>query len=829
MKLPPSFLKLLTLYGKVAGKAVPARIRCMLVISGGDPELMGALAARAVLFYAKKVKSLTKAKHFSGLYVFHDEFVDAVKLKESFEKSVAGSKLLEFTYSVYEKSEKFLGTTVKFLVMDLTHDLKPNDLGRLIGIVEGGGLVVLLTPPWEEWDKFKTIFKENLTVPQFPEPRHIFITWIKKHLLKHEGIGIYDASSRKIIKKPELKSEYPKYTKSITIPEKRVFPKEIYERALTQDQVNVLKLMEELYEKPPSGKRKVFVLTADRGRGKSCAIGIGAVGLIHLLRKVKPKSRIIVTAPEPSNVQSLMTLASQALDALGYKYEVIKKDGQIVELRGSGFSIEYWEPLVVPKLKGDIAIVDEAAGIHVPLLYKIWKSYKRVVFSTTIHGYEGAGRGFSVRFLKRLKSDEDTILYEYEMTEPIRYNYNDPIERWQFDALLLDAEPAELTEEDLKSIERKDLVYVKYDPAELFENEKELRELFGIYVLAHYRNEPDDLGMIADAPHHIIRAVKTSTGKTVCAIQIAQEGPLPREIAQELLKGSKIPGNIIPDRFLKHARLLEFADTVGWRIVRIATHPSVQGKGIGSWALSKVFEEAVERGLDWLGSGFGASEELVRFWIKNGFSVIHISPDRNPVSGEYTVLVIKPISERVSKLVEIARREFKEKLLNSIAINYREMEPGIAIQLLEQEPYFDIDPRSLFSPVEFDRLWTYCIGPMTFEAAADLMFKIAYTYWLLKPERRPPITKLHELLLITKALQGLSWDEVAQLLDIKVKDAQREGHEIACIYYSHIAGKFPEEHVPGVEGEKYASYLSAPFGVFRCGDRSPQDGPHSPR
>lgn len=829
MKFPSSFSRLLTSYGKIAKRAVPARIRCMLVISGGDPEAMGALAAKAVAFYAKKVKSLAEAKLFQGLYIFHDEFVDAIKLKEAFEKNVAGNKSLEFTYSVYEKGEKFLGTTVKFLIMDLTHDLKPNDLGRLIGIVEGGGLIVLLTPPWREWDKFKTIFKENLTVPQSPEPRHIFISWIKKHLLGHDGIGIYDADSCKVIKRPELRGEYPKYAKEFAIPEERIFPREVYERALTQDQVNVLKLMEELYEKPPSGKRKVLVLTADRGRGKSCAIGIGAVGLIHLLGKVKPKPRVIVTAPEPSNVQSLMALASQALDALGYKYEVIKKEGYIVELRGSNFSIEYWEPLLVPKLKGDVAIVDEAAGIHVPLLYKIWKSYRRVVFSSTIHGYEGAGRGFSVRFLKRIRSDEDTILYEYEMTEPIRYNYNDPIEKWQFDALLLDAEPAELTEEDIRSIEKGDLVYVKYDPAELFENEEELRELFGIYVLAHYRNEPDDLGMIADAPHHIVRAVKTSTGKTVCAIQIAQEGPLSREIAQELLKGSKIPGNIIPDRFLKHLRLLDFAGTIGWRIVRIATHPSVQGKGIGTWALSKVFEEAVEMGLDWLGSGFGASEELVRFWIKNGFSVIHISPDRNPVSGEYTVLVIMPISEIASRLVGIARREFKEKLMNSIAINYREMEPGIALQLLEQEPYLDINPSSLFSPVELDRLWTYCIGPMTFEAAADIMFKIAYTYWLLKPGHRPPITKLHELLLITKALQGLTWDEAAQLLDIKVKDAQREGHEIACIYYSYISGKSPDDHVPGVEGDKYASYLNSPIGVFARGDVGAQNGPVAPR
>jgi Predicted P-loop ATPase fused to an acetyltransferase len=499
-----------------------------------------------------------------------------------------------------------------------------------------------------------------------------------------------------------------------------------------------------------------------------------------------------------------MLLASKVLDSLSYKYEVIKRGGNIIEIRGDRFSIEYWEPVVIPKLKGDIVVVDEAAGIHVPLLYKILEVHNRLIFSSTIHGYEGAGRGFSVRFLKRLKTMEHIELYQYEMTEPIRYNYNDPVEEWQFKSLLLDAEPAELDEKDLEDIENKRLIYVKYNPKELFENEEELRQLFGIYVLAHYRNEPDDLGMLADAPHHVIRAVKTTTGKVVCAIQIAQEGPIESNIVEELLKGGKIPGNIIPDRFLKHTRLIDFASTVGWRIVRIATHPAVQSKGIGSWALGKVFEEVKERGLDWLGSGFGVTEELLRFWIKNGFSVIHISPDRNPVSGEYTVLVLKPANEKAAKLVEIAQLEFKMKILNSLPINYRELEAEVALLLLDNQPYIYSDkPLNVFSTIALDRLWTYCKGPMTFEAAADLMYAISRVHWLTKKESRPNLDKIQELLLITKALQGLTWDEASEVLKKPVKTLQEMGHEIACIYFRYLTGIEPDEYTPGVNIDTY--------------------------
>ncbi len=808
--IPSSFTRLIREIGKLADRLVESRFRFLLVISGSDPVKLGLLSARAINYYVKKYRSVSKSRSIKGLYVYHDEFTEALKLKEVFEKKISSENLVEFEYAVYEKSEKYLGTTVQVLVMDLTRDLKPNDVGRLVGIVEGGGLIIFLTPLWSTWDTFKTIFKETLTVPQYPEPRHVFITWFKRKLLEHDGISIYDADNNTVIKKPVLKRLPVGSSQAVEIPRERLFPREVYELALTRDQVNVIKIIENFYEKPKRGAKKVLVLTADRGRGKSCAIGIGIVGFIHCLRRIKPRVRVLVTSPEPRNVHSLMTLASRTLEKLGFKYETVKREGYIVELKGPGFSIEYWEPLTIPKLKGDLVVVDEAAGVHVPLLYKILDSHSRLIFSTTIHGYEGSGRGFSVRFLKRLRSIENITLYQYEMEQPIRYGLNDPIENWQFKTLLLDAEPAELDEKDLEDIELKRLTYVKYDPHDLFNMEEELRQLFGIYVLAHYRNEPDDLGMLADAPHHIIRAVKTRSGKVVCAIQIAQEGPVDEKTAVELLRGGRIPGNILPDRFLKHTRLLEFSNTKGWRIVRIATHPAVQGKGIGSWALERVFEEASQLGLDWVGAGFGVTEELLRFWIRNGFSVVHISPERNPVSGEYTILVIKPLTDYAARLVDIAKYEFKMKLLDSISTNYRELEPEVVLLMLDSEPYTCSDPRSLFTLIALDRLWTYCIGPMTFEAAADLMFKIGRLHWLIPRDKRPVLSRLRELLLVIKALQGRTWDEASELLKKSVKSIQEEVHEIACIYFEYLSGKSPQDYTPGVLIDQYR-YLDGAY------------------
>ena len=786
--------------GRALRYAIPARHRVMLVVAGSDPAVVGAVTARALLYYERVYRRVAGKRPLELLYVFHDEFDDARLRKEIVKRAVKEkASLLHQTTARYEDSEKYLGTTFQALVLDLTNDLKPNDVGRLIGVVEGGGFIVVQAPRWDEWDTAMTLFKKNLLVPGHEEPRHIFITWFKRKLLEHrKNIYVYDADRGELLSGEPLEAP-PRPRSQVRIPSKTLFPREVYKLALTNDQVKVIRAMEWFYEKPPRGKRKVLVVTADRGRGKSCAVGIGLIGLAKVLGKHKHKVRIVVTAPSLSNVQSLMDLAFKAAEEVGLKPRRVKRGELTLEIQGRGFSLEYWEPAAVPRLQqADIVAVDEASGIHVPLLHKIWRAHRRIVFAATIHGYEGAGRGFNIRFLKRVEEDPDTMLRKIDMDEPIRYAADDPIEKWLFDVLLLDAEPAELDEEDLEDIREGRLEYLRLDPAWLFspEGEGKLRELFGIYVLAHYRNEPDDLGMLADAPHHSIRAVMTARkGKIVGAAQVAEEGGLDEELIDRLLRGEKIAGNIIPDRLLKHARIRDFGRMKGWRIVRIATHPEVQGRGIGSTLLRYLYEESIERGYDWLGSGFGVNEQLLRFWLKNGFYTLHLSPDRNPVSGEYTTLVLKPISERARRATETAAREFKRKLLDSLYDTYRDLETEIAMMMLDAPPP-GVEPgyRPRLTPVQLDRLWVYNWGPMTYEAATDIINTLAKAYWLQEPAERPPLTKEEVWVLTAKALQGKRWEEVAAELGWhphKAMVAMKEAMRKAAKHYFNLTEDSP--------------------------------------
>ncbi|HIQ03885.1 MAG TPA: tRNA(Met) cytidine acetyltransferase, partial [Desulfurococcales archaeon] len=215
-----------------------------------------------------------------------------------------------------------------------------------------------------------------------------------------------------------------------------------------------------------------------------------------------------------------------------------------------------------------------------------------------------------------------------------------------------------------------------------------------------------------------------------------------------------------------HIRIRDFSKTVGWRIVRIATHPQVMGRGIGSEMLKRLIEEAKRRGYDWIGAGFGVNDRLLKFWLKNGFIPVHISPDRNPVSGEYTVIVIYPISKRAKEMVKIANREFRIKLLNSLYDNYRDLELNVAYQMLKYPPDpIDPDYKPKLTPIQWDRLRIYSLGPMTYEAACDIMYELAKTYYV--SSSKPKLSELEEKILLMKVLQANSWSSVADELNIK--------------------------------------------------------------
>ncbi|MFC6754674.1 tRNA(Met) cytidine acetyltransferase TmcA domain-containing protein, partial [Halorubrum tibetense] len=64
-------------------------------------------------------------------------------------------------------TDALLGRTRDIVVLDCHEQFVPNALGRAVGAVDGGGLLVLLTPDLDDWPAVRDGFDESLAVPPF--------------------------------------------------------------------------------------------------------------------------------------------------------------------------------------------------------------------------------------------------------------------------------------------------------------------------------------------------------------------------------------------------------------------------------------------------------------------------------------------------------------------------------------------------------------------------------------------------------------------------------------------------------------------------------------
>ena len=213
-------------------------------------------------------------------------------------------------------------------------------------------------------------------------------------------------------------------------------------------------------------RKRPLVMTADRGRGKSSALGLAAAELMNL-RHI----RIFITAPSLATVVPVFEHAQKHI-----------KDGIVKKGRvwNSHSSLEFIAPdeLIRSQPNCDLLFVDEASAIPVPMLQKMVEFYNRAVFSTTIHGYEGCGRGFTIKFENWLKKIRPGTAF-FHLNQPIRWAENDPLEDWLFDTFLLNTE--------LKSLvlrERVEVRLEKVSKQQLVNQPFMLRELFALLVNA---------------------------------------------------------------------------------------------------------------------------------------------------------------------------------------------------------------------------------------------------------------------------------------------------------------------------------------------------------
>ena len=646
-----------------------------------------------------------------------------------------------------KQADDLLGTTQQAVVLDFHETCIPNALGCALGAVDGGGLLVLLAPPLDDWPDRRDDFDTSLAVPPFERDQVIgyFRRRLVRTLRQHRGIAIVDADTGRVERDGLVEAAPRLAAPDSTPPPDSAFPGAAYTACRTDDQRDAVAAFECLHE-----AGNALVVEADRGRGKSSAAGLAAASL------ALEGNDVLVTAPQYRAAGEVFARADELLTDIG-ELAGRDEDRHPHRVETETGRVRFAPVTAATDLPDDpdCVVVDEAAALPVRRL-EAFLAADSVAFTTTVHGYEGAGRGFSVRFRDRL-AESDLNVSESHLATPIRYAPADPIEVWGFRALCLDAGPP--VDPLVADATPDSVTYRRLSAADMLDDEHLLREVFGLLVLAHYRTEPNDLARMLDAPNVTARAL-LHDGHVVSVALLAREGGLPADRRGRMYEGERVRGNMIPDVLISQLRDERAGAPVGYRVLRIATHPAARSRGLGSRLLSAVREEFADSA-DWLGVGYGATPELLEFWTQNGFSTVHLSTTRNDRSGEHSAVMLDPLSPAGRELHDRHAEWFRQRLPGMLGDALADVDVEVIRATFDS---YEGTTGLALSEWEWRIAAGVTAGQAILDTAPRPIARLALRH-LLDPTDPDALDAGQERLLVRRVLQGQPWPTVATELD----------------------------------------------------------------
>lgn len=463
---------------------------------------------------------------------------------------------------------------------------------------------------------------------------------------------------------------------------------------LTQEQVTAV----DAVIKVVKGKRnQPLVLTADRGRGKSSALAIACGQLLNAATKDN-KLRIAVTAVDRTSLSIFFRQLATSVPRGQLEHSKFCTESGLVEYIPI-------DQLLKEKHTVNLVLVDEASAIPIYLLEALLDSYSRLVFASTIHGYEGAGRGFTLKFQKTL-----AMKYPHwrsmHVNEPIRWRVNDPLEKLVFESCLLNAELTTLPE-DVKQKQLNTLVFKQFSAVELVTDENLLKEIFAILVTAHYQTKPSDVKMLLDNEQVKLVCLFANQYKrsdegtiteqilsrhVVAVALLIVEGSTRDSIIETSLINAvnhghkRLKNHFVPQSLLTQCGIDQAFNYHYMRVMRIAVHPQVQQQGMGSYFLSKISDFSTAQGADFLASSFGATKSLLSFWLKNDFRIARIGFTKDKASGEQSSLMLKALTTSgEAELTDIVS-EFYRSFDYLLTEEYKPLSAGLVLLILSYCP-----------------------------------------------------------------------------------------------------------------------------------------------
>ena len=509
------------------------------------------------------------------------------------------------SYFPFSKTKNLLGSEFLAIIYDARQGIHLDALAIAAGTLQDGGQLLLLLNHWADLANQPDCDSLRWSGEKYAINTPHFIAFLQEKIAKY-GFPVYKNTP---------------LTLALPTPPKDRSPH-------CQPTLEQARLLQQIAE----AEEAILIVTAKRGRGKSALAGLFAK------QQVVQNQPVILTAPNKSAVNIFNAFA--------------------------GADITFMPPDELSQNLSDVPqhfanhwlFVDEAAMIPLDILFRLTKAFKRVVLTTTIHSYEGTGRGFLLKFMAKT----DRTLRHVELFTPLRWQTDDKLEAFIDDLLLCDCEDR-LPQPPYDSVlaEQIQISHCERIPHDQIES------VYGLLTLAHYRTSPLDLRRLLDAPQQQFYLAHAQDALLGCVWAVLEGGLADKTLIRQIRRGERRPrGNLVAQMLCFQAGLEEACELRSLRISRIVVQPNWQQQGLGQRLIAQMKQQQIKQqgAVDFLSVSFGYTPELLAFWQKCGFILVHFSESKEASSGCYSVVVLCPLSEEGRAFVQQAEKQFQRNL-----------------------------------------------------------------------------------------------------------------------------------------------------------------------
>ncbi|AWX15009.1 tRNA cytosine(34) acetyltransferase TmcA [Mergibacter septicus] len=517
----------------------------------------------------------------------------------------------------FKQSKNLLGQEFELAILDYRSPVKQQlilhleSLAILGATLKANGYLILLLPEWDKIENYSdqdSLRWNNATQPLVPLQ---FYQWFKKSLspfLASTSIRLYQQHTKNEISLDfsSTRWQIPKFA---------------------------LKEQQHILQQLIQAKQDIYLLTAARGRGKSAVSGLLAEQL------AQANITVYLTAPNRQAIKTLLKHCPQqppiflAPDQL--RTEIDQTPAKFTQA---------W------------LIVDEAAMLPLEILLEFSQTFVHILFTTTVDGYEGTGKGFSLKLAQQLQRPSQRL----QLNFPLRWQEHDPLEKWINQLLLLHTPQQSSTNTTDKEY------FLPLTQGEFSQNSTVFQQLYSLLTIAHYRTTPLDLRRLLDAKDQYFYQLQ-SNQQLSGIIWGVTEGKLDLTLIEQIRTGYRQPaGNLLVQALCFQANLPLACQLKSLRISRIAITPNLQQRGSGSRLLQHFLTDiSLQTDFDFISVSFGYQPRLANFWFKNGFQLVHLTHRQEASSGYYSTMAIYPLSKQGKRFCQQATRQFKRNFLLS--------------------------------------------------------------------------------------------------------------------------------------------------------------------